>query len=559
LSQALRIATGALITGSSNYLQQLCTNPTFQDISQNILARRDVYFGSNLPSALLKCRGKLSLPIVWGILALSTAPIHLALPAVTGVSCLQTSPNYVGIRASDDLPNATFQIPFETRYAGHGYTIVSLANIKSRWTEVPPEKCQAFRMWEPMDGLVLQNIIVTISDTSFKTIHDNWRHMYEDAKFVSLLPSEAEFSRCFVEYLPSVCHYTVRWLPLLVVGVAVLVKAIVCELTLHFHPHFRQRIFNCLGDVLWLSARHPELCSRLPSLPEMEIKNRRRIPWIKSLSPLDYSVLILWWACSFRLIWLGWEGLQLHTTRLDFSATMDMFSPLPFNSTLFVANIPHVWVAVAYYVWNNQVSRYYMEREWRSYYQHRRLLRVSYDTNDPGVRSTSLLQLPPLYSALVKLITVVLHWILSHAVVVEEQVSSSQHILKLSAGTILIAGIISGVAMLGVTTLYFLPVITWMPLMGGSLRTVLYFACHLSYPLPANGISWGEISDESVLQAGFSAHMEPMRSDLLYPSAVGLQNDRYESNDVMRLQLQRENIVNTLQAVGLMLATSSHE
>jgi hypothetical protein len=167
-----------------------------------------------------------------------------------------------------------------------------------------------------------------------------------------------------------------------------------------------------------------------------------------------------------------------------------------------------------------------MEREWRSYYQHRRRPRVSYDTNDPAVQTTSWLQLPFSFSTILILLSMALHWVVSHAITVEEQISQREsYELKFSAGASMMMGITSGLLVSGITALYFIPIQTWMPLMSGSLRVVLYFTCHLKSGLPRDGISWGDISTESVFRAGFGSSTEPMHSHIVYPSVIDSRPD----------------------------------
>jgi len=547
-SQILHIIIGAFLTGTSNYLQQLCTSPTYPDIKHGISSGKDVQFGSNMPTALLRRRGKLSLLILWGTLALSAFPIHLALSATTGIAYFREAPSVAGVRESDIDHNSTLKIPLRSRYIGTGWTKMPMDVVQSTWEKLTSEQCQEIPNWMgPLGDESPQNILVVLNEDRFNVVRSMWSHVYgPSAGFVDIglppftvgnPPFNIDPEYCYVQSAPSICHFTVRWLPGLIVAIALIFKGISCTIALHFHSHFRQQIFNTVGDIIVLSAKHPELgkASRVGSAPELRIKGPRKIAWHQALTAVDYSVLVLWWACAIRLLSLGWEGSLREDSKFGLHPTMARYSPISFNKTLLLSNIPHVWVCVAYFIWNNQISRLLMEREWRAYFQIRRKPRVSYETKDPALQSTSWLQMPFSASTILIITSMVVHWVVSHGMTVEESVGSS-HILQLSAGTALLTGIIAGLLVFITTVFYLIPMHTWMPLMGGSSRVVFCFACHLSLPLPADGVSFGEISPRTGGStslpadrvAAFGSETEPLDPDVDYPAIVGKHDS--ESN-----------------------------
>lgn len=534
LCRVLLAVVGGLAIGSSNYLQQICTSPTFSDIKREIFAGRDVKFGSNMPGALLQPQRYASLIVFWAILASTTVPIQLALDATIGSAFLPVATNHVGIRASDVKHQTALRVAFNTRDLGSGYTELQWELINSTWDLVSSDRCRELYnipsyALQNIDR-VPQNVVVVMEDGGFdlqqSSAYSEYGYLEVDFKKLFRWPSDPFVQSCYVEFTPTVCHLTIRWLPCLVFSLAIVIKAIVSEFALWFHPHFRFRAFNCLGDVLWLSAKHPELASKLPRMRHLRITGRRKVSWYQSLTTMDYSVIVLWWACILRLIWLGLDGMYLNPTGVNFKPTTSI--SLPFNSAVLVANVPKVWVAVAYFVWNNQISRFSMEMEWRSYYLHRRRPRVSYDIDEPGVETTSWLQLPFSLSTLLIVLSMALHWVVSHAISEEEVIRNGINV-QLSAGASIITALFSGLLVSAVTILYFIPIVTWMPLMGGSVRVVLYFASRLEPMLPAGGIAWGDISSQSVFLAGFGDSPKEMHHDIVYPSVIDTRVDVYES------------------------------
>ena len=164
-----------------------------------------------------------------------------------------------------------------------------------------------------------------------------------------------------------------------------------------------------------------------------------------------------------------------------------------------------------------------MEREWRNYYRNRQKPRVSCDAGEPGVEPTSFLQLPFWLTLVVICFSTALHWVVSHILTAVEQVGRDPQ-LVLSQGAIVIAGIIATVLVLGINIPYFVPIRSWMPLLGGSLKVVLHFCHPLSFEkeggLPEGGIAWGDISTASQRRAGFGEKVSPMTENVDYPKEI---------------------------------------
>ena len=303
-------------------------------------------------------------------------------------------------------------------------------------------QCQDISFNEPrLKNTTTLNVIVVMTDVSFQwstlgraaiagdsdlTI----RYTELDWNPIQYRHRRWEIEYCYAEVRPVVAQFTIRWLPMMVVGVAIVVKGISSRLALRILPHFQQRVFNSLGDMLWLSAEHPELASFTPLRSELQIIGRRKIKWYQQWGPVDHATFVFWWACILRMIWLGSQGMAYLGTDLSvFSGAQCASSGIVTHNLgmMMLANIPKVWVAVSYFVWNNQISRMWMEREWGSYFQKRRRPRVTYETHDRGTWVTYWLQIPFSISTILFLIGVALNWVASNALKIVELVDKTQY------------------------------------------------------------------------------------------------------------------------------------
>jgi hypothetical protein len=93
----------------------------------------------------------------------------------------------------------------------------------------------------------------------------------------------------------------------------------------------------------------------------------------------------------------------------------------------------------------------------------------------------------------------VLHWLVSQALFVVEILSNQQNkpeefYLNYSPLAIFCVGLTSTLLIAGITTYYLIPIKTWMPLMGGSLRVVFESCRRIGPVIPLGGLMWGDIS-----------------------------------------------------------------
>ena len=231
-------------------------------------------------------------------------------------------------------------------------------------------------------------------------------------------------------------------------AIAVTIKSLIAVITLHRHRHFRKRLFNSLGDMIVLGTRRPQLqINRDGKYPFVNKKKgpgmfggpcrQQRIPWVKSLGILDFGVAVFWWTSVLGVTIAGaitWvsigAGLSLSDRLRRFGVgTIDPSTsfvpggegtPNMLPILVLVANSPQLWLSFGYLLWNNQITRIWMDQEWRSYYCRRQKPRVSYKTADRGLRSTRWLQLPYWATAILMAINTILHWLVSQTMFVVE-------------------------------------------------------------------------------------------------------------------------------------------
>jgi len=199
---------------------------------------------------------------------------------------------------------------------------------------------------------------------------------------------------------------------------------------------------------------------------------------------------------------------------------------LPFAIQVIVANLPQVWSTIGYLTWNNHVSRIWLERDWRSFYRAQLRPRVSFNDRQPGVQNARWLQLPYWATLALMSISVLLHWLVSQTLFVVEiyfadtNVTSVFH-LHFSPLAIISVGAIATALVFGITVYYFIPIRTWMPLMGGSTRIVFESCSRLpGHGLPRTGIGWGDISSGNERMAGFGPVVGQIMVGMKYPGLI---------------------------------------
>jgi hypothetical protein len=186
---------------------------------------------------------------------------------------------------------------------------------------------------------------------------------------------------------------------------------------------------------------------------------------------------------------------------------------------------------MGYLLWNNQITRIWGEHEWRSYAGRRKVPRVSYGADAPGVQNTRVLQLPYVLSALLMAVSTTMHWVVSQTLFVVEVENKSGRppldsghrppeltfAICYSPTAIFVIGVLSIILIIGLTIYYFLPFRSFMPFMAGSARVVFANCTALPKDLPRDGIMWGDVSDEWGRLAGFAENAKGIQKDEIYP------------------------------------------
>ena len=238
------------------------------------------------------------------------------------------------------------------------------------------------------------------------------------------------------------------------------------------------------------------------------------------------------------------RSIQRHQS-FPVQQVLKMEIPVHFPVQVIIANCPQLWLSIGYLLWNNQITRIWMEREWRSFYRHRHKPRVSYplEAHHTGVRATRWLQLPYWLTFILMALNTVLHWLVSQTLFVVEILANSQKAanfyLNFSPLAIFCIGLASTILVLGMTIFYFVPIKTWMPLMAGSLRIVLESCLHLPpkpttdgklvYDIPDGGVMFGDISTERERLAGFGVMAHYLVVGATYPSDRELEPSNLRS------------------------------
>jgi hypothetical protein len=276
-----------------------------------------------------------------------------------------------------------------------------------------------------------------------------------------------------------------------------------------------------------------------------------RIPWRRALGFWDVVVAIFWWISALGVTGFGVFAWQVLGTGLTFSDRLKRFgvgtvdpmtsllpgttdirggSPNTFPLQVIIANCPQLWLSVGYLLWNNQITRIYMEGEWRSFYRRAQKPRISYgkSNGEVGVRETRWLQLPYLLSFFLMILSTILHWLVSQTLSVVEILGTAQHpapnyYLNFSPLAIIITGVVSTILVLGITIYYFIPIRTWMPLMAGSGRVVFESCVRLESTLPVSGIMWGDISTRASRLAGFGEVALDLIPGAKYPGEIAIE------------------------------------
>ena len=463
--------------------------------------------------------------MLWITFILTSVPIHLMLNGFIGYAILAQTPG------------------------SWGYTVVETSNfspaeIPNGWNETTSARCVQYLLGSIAFNTDYTNITVVTTDAASNSDYQGWASG-EPAQGTPV-PKTSEVVQCFIDPVATTrCEVTLRWFPLFCTSVALTIKAIVAFFSIRFHSHFRSRIYNSIGDMLVLGAE-----KKVPLKPDYKIFpgpfRPRKVRWAHALGKEDLlSAMFIWLSAAGVLIMgtIFWTsvafGLSLSDAFREFGlgsvdpatvfvpgqsgTSTDDEQPATFPLQVLVANSPQLWLSIGYLLWNNQVTRIWMEREWRSFYLRRHRPRVSHYSREIGLRPTRWLQLPYWLTGILMALSTAMHWLVSQTMFVVEILGEKGHADSLfytnySPFAILVIGAVATVLVLAITIYSFVPIRTSMPLMGGSTRMVIESSRMLITPLPEEGVAWGDISRSGIPMAGFGEDVGPLVEGAVYVS-----------------------------------------
>jgi len=544
---------GTIVLGSSNYLQQICASPDLEEIERRLKAKGDLSFGANSASSVFGQRS-FSLKVIWLSFVVTSVPIHVMLNGIVGYA----------VHPVDDLSGQ----------AG----LLSQYPPTANQTTINAQECYNYLLSSSAYVTDYDNMTVILksSDNAFEYMQ--YAQGNGDSAY-DFVPKVDDVVDCYIHPVVSQCELTIRWFPLLMTAIAVTIKSLIAIIALHRHNHFHKRLFNSLGDMIALGTRRPQLqVNRNEKYAFIDGKkgagmfggpfHPQRIQWVKSLGKLDFAVSVFWWtsvigvtvagammwnnigaglSVSDRLKRFGVGTIDPSTSFIPGSSGGDA-GPHLFPILVLVANSPQLWLSFGYLLWNNQITRIWMEQEWRSYYGRLHKPRVSYKTADRGLRATRWLQLPYWATALLMVINTMLHWLVSQTMFVVEifgdqnitdsdgNLNYSDFYINYSPLAIMSIGIGSSILVLSITIYYFIPRKSLMPLMGGSAKLVFESCNGLSWPLPKSGVAWGDISTTTQYRAGFGEMVSPLTDGVIYPSAINGEGRHFTGSDTRFLR-----------------------
>ena len=517
---------GTMILGLSNYIQQMCASPTIEEVSDGFRKHGDVVFGSNSASAVFRL-GQRTLSAAWIGLMVTSLPLHITLNGITGFAAKSVLADRLALTPSQ---------------------INLLSPTWLSWNNVTAEGCANLLVSSRAHVTNFDNITILIKDG----LPDD-AVSYYNGSGESYYAQASDIINCYVNMIPSECQLSVRWFPLLFTSIAIIAKATIVSVLIRCHSHFQIPQFSTLGDMIVLGARHPELRQFLSDdvTPRGAIFEgpycRQKLPWRRALGVSDFVVACFWWTTAIAVTTLGtysWYnvvgGLNLSmrlkrfglgtedpaTSIVSGSLGRPFHQGVPFALQVIIANLPQVWSTICYLTWNNQITRIWLELEWRSYYRAHIRPQVSINSKEPGVQNARWLQLPYWLTGVLMSISVLLHWLVSQTLFVVEiyftdSVIASVFHLHYSPLAIILVGTIATTLAFGLTVYYFVPITTWMPLMAGSTKVVFDSCFRLpSDGLPRTGIGWGDISVGNDRVAGFGTVVAKMVEGVKYPGLI---------------------------------------
>lgn len=412
----------------------------------------DVPFGSNSPTALFR-RGEKAVILIWTIFVVTSLPVHLFLNGVTGYS----------IQA--------FPVSGRVLSAQHGEPQLSQTELS--WESLLITDCANYLANAENWVTEFKNMTIVVREDSeipkYQAFVNSWNSATAETEGP---PSADEIDSCYMDPLTPTCSVTVRWFPLVVTTIAMIIKSVAAFYAIRRCDHFKYRLYNSLGDFIAVATRHREELSVpgecLANKGEWQRRGMtalkggtggipirasfKRKMWIRYLGFLDWLVWIFWVA-SVATIWyfvdksldavrngfrdengkeitniftlfdiagFGKVSLAFLISNTGGLPALDGAEAVGLPLQVALANCPQLWLSVGYLLWNNQLTRIWGEHEWRSYSGRRKLPRVSYGAKVPGVRNTRWLQLPYVMSIMLMIVSTTMHWIVSQTMFVVE-------------------------------------------------------------------------------------------------------------------------------------------
>jgi hypothetical protein len=525
---------GTVILGCSNYLQHICASPNIFQITRRLGRKKDISFGTNSPASVMH-RG-FGLTLFWVFLVATSLPLHVMINGIMGYA---VTPIDAGCQA---IQESTADVTTAPSYA-------------TNWTIVTSEQCAQLLLDSIAYVTDFKNITVLVNpnpSVPFSFYND---FLSEAGQSRAYIPKASDISICYVQEAESQCQLAVRWFPLLVTASALFLKFFITIIFLFSHDHFRYRVYNCLGDMIALGARHPPLRSYARNRnPLQGAYDTMKIRWKSALGILDaffivaYAIIglvvtglgvYLWIAVGKEMSWserfkrFGLGTVDPETSVVPGKSNYQDANPDTFPVLVLIANSPQLFFSIGYLFWNNQITRIYMEHEWRSFYETKaKKPRVSYTIEEGDHRryKTSMwLQLPVTITVIWMLLNSVMHWLLSQTLFVVEilpsPISPASFYLNYSPLAIFAVGIVATVVVVVMIAFFFWPQQSKMPLMNGSLLVVLQSCLHLKGDdVPPDGVSWGDISryagDGTMRLAGFGPTVDKMKIGAEYGTVM---------------------------------------
>ncbi|KAF4465888.1 hypothetical protein FALBO_7254 [Fusarium albosuccineum] len=402
---------GTVVLASSAFAQKICLTPTEDDVLSRIQAGKDVKIGASFPRGVRKATSWL-----WLLMLLSSLPVHLLINAAAGIAIRPIEAVGVwGIRQQDLREFENIRIKLSN---GIHFAPISIPwDQIEAWTLVSSDECVDLIAEQDLFVLRYRNIAVVLDESS--TLNDpsaGWEFFGDPELAPRLSPNvsyanasdarstiikSSEIARCYVDTYPSSCQVSIRWQPLLITGVTVIFKGLLVSFALRHGHYFRQRLISCLGDLIVVAEEHPELFP-LRSEPPKNLKFRARKKGEYTFSEADRIILPTSYMFALALIIAGVSkpqriglangrdevyGVSLGPMNRD---TLLKSPPSSLLAAAIKTNLPQLVLSSWYLVWNNVISRLWVEREWRSFYLHRQKVRVSTAGSKPGRCTGSL-------------------------------------------------------------------------------------------------------------------------------------------------------------------------